>query len=71
MLIAWSIIWHPAVWSLVIVVPFIVLGIYDMIQTEHAITRNFPVFGHLVSQVSLKMQALTVPVNCTTLQLKS
>jgi len=47
MLIAWSIIWHPAVWSLVIVVPFIVLGIYDMIQTEHTITRNFPVFGHL------------------------
>jgi glutamate synthase domain-containing protein 2 len=47
MLIAWSIIWHPAVWSLVIVVPFVVLGIYDMIQTEHTITRNFPVFGHL------------------------
>jgi glutamate synthase domain-containing protein 2 len=47
MLIAWSIIWHPAVWSLVIVVPFIMLGVYDMIQTEHTITRNFPVFGHL------------------------
>jgi glutamate synthase domain-containing protein 2 len=47
MLTAWTFIWHPAVWSLVIFVPIFALGIYDMLQTEHTITRNFPVFGHL------------------------
>jgi glutamate synthase domain-containing protein 2 len=46
-LIGWTLIWKPAVWSLVIFVPIFVLGIYDMLQTEHTITRNFPVFGHL------------------------
>jgi len=46
-LVAWSIVWKPAVWSLVIFVPFFILGIYDMLQTKHTITRNFPVFGHL------------------------
>jgi len=47
MLVAWSIIWQPAVWSLVVYVPFFILGIYDLLQTRHTITRNFPVFGHL------------------------
>src|SRR3984885_4892816 len=47
MLITWSIMWQPAVWSLVIYVPFFVVGIYDMLQTKHSITRNFPLFGHL------------------------
>src|SRR6201996_7263114 len=47
MLITWSIIWHPAVWSLVIVVPLIAVGVYDMLQTRHSITRNFPLVGHM------------------------
>jgi len=46
-LVTWSIIWHPAVWSLVVFVPIFALGVYDLLQTEHTITRNFPVFGHL------------------------
>ncbi|NNE71469.1 MAG: FMN-binding glutamate synthase family protein, partial [Rhodothermales bacterium] len=33
-------------WSLVVVGPIIVLGLYDSFQTEHAIRRNFPVIGH-------------------------
>ena len=32
-------------WSLIIIAPIIFLGIYDMIQKKHAITRNFPVLG--------------------------
>jgi glutamate synthase domain-containing protein 2 len=47
MLVAWTLIWQPAVWSLVIFVPIFALGIYDMIQTKHTILRNFPVFGHI------------------------
>jgi glutamate synthase domain-containing protein 2 len=46
MLIAWSLVWHPAVWSLVIFVPFFAVGVYDMLQKRHSITRNFPIFGH-------------------------
>jgi len=47
LLVTWTIIWPPAIWSLVIVVPIIILGIYDMLQTQHSITRNFPVLGHI------------------------
>lgn len=34
-------------WILGMLSPFILLGIYDMFQTQHAILRNFPVLGHL------------------------
>ena len=38
---------HPAfLWTLVVIGPVIILGICDMIQTKHAIRRNFPVVGH-------------------------
>lgn len=47
MLITWSIMWQPAVWSLVVFVPLLAIGVYDMLQTKHSITRNFPLFGHL------------------------
>jgi glutamate synthase domain-containing protein 2 len=47
LLIGWSLIWKPASWSLVVFVPVIALGFYDLFQTKHTITRNFPVFGHL------------------------
>src|SRR5690606_17515981 len=41
-------IWQPAVlWSLVVLVPLILLGMIDMIQTRQAIRRNFPLFGRL------------------------
>ena len=32
-------------WSLFIIAPIIFLGIYDMIQKKHDITRNFPFLG--------------------------
>lgn len=41
-----SLLWPPALWSLVIVVPLIGLGIRDMFQDGHAVLRNFPVIGH-------------------------
>ncbi|HFA51454.1 MAG TPA: FMN-binding glutamate synthase family protein [Bacteroidetes bacterium] len=37
--------WPPIIWSLVILLPVILLGIYEMFQSKHAIMRNYPVFG--------------------------
>ena len=34
-------------WSLIVVVPLIAIGIYDYTQTRHAVLRNFPVIGHM------------------------
>jgi hypothetical protein len=34
-------------WILIIVVPLVLAGIYDLLQTKHNLLRNFPVVGHL------------------------
>ncbi|MEO8886152.1 MAG: FMN-binding glutamate synthase family protein [Mucilaginibacter sp.] len=47
LLVGWSLLWKPAVWSFVIFGPLFVLGYYDLLQTKHTIVRNFPVFGRL------------------------
>lgn len=39
--------WHDARWFPVILTPIILLGIYDIFQKKHSITRNFPVLGHI------------------------
>lgn len=39
--------WSPAIWLLVIFVPLICLGAYDILQTKHTILRLYPVIGHL------------------------
>jgi glutamate synthase domain-containing protein 2 len=41
-----AVAWPPALWSLVIVVPLIVRGVADMLQTRQAVRRNFPLIGH-------------------------
>jgi len=33
-------------WSLLIVVPLISLGLWDFFQTKHSVLRNFPIVGH-------------------------
>ncbi len=40
-------VWPPAVWSLVVIVPLILRGIADVVQTKQAIRRNYPVLGHM------------------------
>lgn len=35
------------VWLIVLGVALVGLGVYDLLQTRHAILRNFPVIGHL------------------------
>jgi glutamate synthase domain-containing protein 2 len=38
-------LWHPFVWSYVIIIPIIALGVYDMEQPKHSLMANFPVVG--------------------------
>lgn len=35
----------PMVWALVVLIPLIVVGIFDMVQKKHAIMRNYPIVG--------------------------
>ena len=43
---ALSLAWSPAAWSLLVVVPLVAQGVADMLQTRHAVRRNFPLIGH-------------------------
>jgi glutamate synthase domain-containing protein 2 len=45
--LAVALFWHPFLWSLVIFVPIILVGIADMSQKKHTIKRNFPIFGRM------------------------
>jgi glutamate synthase domain-containing protein 2 len=38
-------LWPPMWWAFVIFAPIILLGFYDMVQSRHAIMRNFPILG--------------------------
>ncbi len=38
--------WPGILWSLIVVGPIVLIGIYDIFQTKHTILRNFPVLGH-------------------------
>ena len=42
---ALAIAWPPILWTLILVIPLIIMGIIDMTQTKHTIKRNFPVIG--------------------------
>lgn len=39
-------VWFSIVWSLLLFLPLIALGIADMVQIKHAVRRNFPLIGH-------------------------
>lgn len=39
--------WPPVLWSFILIIPLIILGIIDMTLTKHAIKRNFPVIGRM------------------------
>lgn len=41
-----GIVWPTAFWAFVILVPLIMLGVRDSVQTRRAVLRNFPVIGH-------------------------
>ena len=37
--------WPPMLWAFLLIGPLIIMGFYDMIQSKHAIMRNFPILG--------------------------
>jgi len=39
-------LWRPALYAYVVVVPVVLLGVRDALQTRRAVLRNFPVIGH-------------------------
>lgn len=41
-----ALVWTPVLWVLVVVGPVLALGVYDTLQHEHTILRNFPLIGH-------------------------
>ncbi|MFT4842638.1 MAG: glutamate synthase domain-containing protein 2, partial [Candidatus Azotimanducaceae bacterium] len=41
-----GLLWSPAWFALIFVVPVILLGVRDSLQTRRAVLRNFPVIGH-------------------------
>lgn len=38
---------HDVRWFIAFLIPLIILWIYDLVQKEHTILRNFPVLGHV------------------------
>lgn len=40
-----SFLWSPVLWSMILIIPLFMLGIYDMLQKERTIMRNFPLLG--------------------------
>jgi len=43
---ALALLWPGVLWSLVVLGPLIALGLYDILQKEHTVLRNFPLIGH-------------------------
>ncbi len=42
-----GIFWPRAFWLLVVILPLVALGLYDVVQRKHTILRIYPVIGHL------------------------
>lgn len=42
-----ALFWSPVLWSLLLLMPVLMLGLYDMLQTKHTLWRNFPVIGRI------------------------
>ena len=39
--------WPPVLWFLIVLLPLIALGFYDIFQTKSNILRNYPIWGHV------------------------
>lgn len=42
-----ALIWQPILWLLLIIIPLIAVGIYDLLQTRRTLLRIYPVIGHM------------------------
>jgi len=45
LLLGW--LWAPAFWLLVIVIPYTLIGAYDLTTRRHNVLNNYPVLGHI------------------------
>lgn len=43
----WRAYWPPAAWLLILLLPVVLLGVYDMVQRRHSVLRIYPVLGHI------------------------
>lgn len=50
-------IWPPILWSLIVIVPAILVGIYNICQTHSNILRNYPIWGYW-RYLSLKIRPM-------------
>ena len=39
--------WKPIYWTFILLGPLILMGVFDILQTEHTLRRNFPVIGRM------------------------
>ena len=39
--------WAPYAWAALLIVPYIVIGCYDLFFSHNNVLRNYPVIGHL------------------------
>lgn len=42
-----SFFWKPVLWFLLVIIPLVLLGIWDIIQTKRAVLCLYPVVGHI------------------------
>ncbi|WP_217272023.1 FMN-binding glutamate synthase family protein [Sphingopyxis sp. BSNA05] len=42
-----QLLWPPILWLLLLLVPFILIGTYDLTIAKHNVLHNYPVIGHL------------------------
>ena len=42
-----GLIWPATLWLLLLIIPLITLGIYDINQRRHTLLRNYPIIGHM------------------------
>ncbi len=45
--VATAFYWPPVLWSLLLLIPLFILGVFDITQTRQAIRRNYPLGGRL------------------------
>ncbi|WP_171132797.1 MULTISPECIES: FMN-binding glutamate synthase family protein [unclassified Ruegeria] len=41
-----GLLWAPILWLLVLILPYVVIGAYDILTTKHNVLNNYPVLGH-------------------------
>ncbi len=66
LLLAAASIWIQALWGLLVVGPFVALGVYDLLQRKHSLNRIYPVIGHgryLMEDIRPEIQQYFVETN--------